>query len=108
MGFPALLQGIFLTQGSNPCLWHLLHWQAGSFPLSHLGSCSTEGGILVLRPGMEATSPALEGGFSTPGAWGIPSPAVRIGNLIHYFQSFIFKGVFKALTSLLTLFHVIF
>jgi len=29
-----LLQGIFLTQGQNP---HL-HWQAGSLPLSHLGS----------------------------------------------------------------------
>ena len=29
-GLPFLLQGIFLTQGSNP---HLLHWQAGSlFP----------------------------------------------------------------------------
>ena len=28
-----LLQGIFLTQGSNLCL---LHWQAGSLPLSHL------------------------------------------------------------------------
>ena len=28
-----LLQGIFLTQGSNP---HLLHWQAVSLPLSHL------------------------------------------------------------------------
>ena len=28
-------QGIFLTQGSNPCL---LHWQADSLPLSHLGS----------------------------------------------------------------------
>ena len=27
-----LLQGIFLTQGWNP---HLLHWQAGSLPLSH-------------------------------------------------------------------------
>ena len=26
----AVLQGIFLTQGSNPCLLHLLHWQAGS------------------------------------------------------------------------------
>ena len=25
-----LLQGIFLTQGSNPCLFCLLHWQAGS------------------------------------------------------------------------------
>ena len=32
-----LLQGIFLTQGSN---LHLLHWQADSLPLSHLGSPS--------------------------------------------------------------------
>ena len=30
-----LLQGIFLTQGSNPCL---LHWQTGSLPLSHQGT----------------------------------------------------------------------
>ena len=29
----ALLQGIFLTQGSNPCLLCLLRWQAGSLPL---------------------------------------------------------------------------
>ena len=27
-----LLQGIFLTQGSNPCLLGLLHWQVGSLP----------------------------------------------------------------------------
>ena len=33
----ALLQGIFLTQGSNLCLLCLLHWQAGSL-LSHWGS----------------------------------------------------------------------
>ena len=26
-----LLQGIFLTQGSNPRLWCFLHWQAGGF-----------------------------------------------------------------------------
>ena len=31
-------QGIFLTQGSNPRLLHLLHWQVDSLPLSHLGS----------------------------------------------------------------------
>ena len=31
-------QGIFLTQGSN---LHLLHWQAGSLPLSHQGSLKT-------------------------------------------------------------------
>ena len=34
MGCHALLQGIFLIQGSNPCLLHLLNWQAGSLPLS--------------------------------------------------------------------------
>ena len=30
-----LLQGIFLTQRLNPCL---LHWQAHSLPLSHMGN----------------------------------------------------------------------
>ena len=33
--FLLLLQGIFPTQGSNPCL---LDWQEDSLPLSHLGS----------------------------------------------------------------------
>ena len=32
VGCHALLQGIFLTQGSNPHLLGLLHWQAGSLP----------------------------------------------------------------------------
>ena len=29
MGCQAPLQGIFLTQGSNPCFLHLLHWLVG-------------------------------------------------------------------------------
>ena len=33
-----LLQGIFLTQGSNLSLLHLQHWQADSLPLHYLGS----------------------------------------------------------------------
>ena len=33
-----LLQGIVLPLGTSPCLLHLLHWQADSLPLSHLGS----------------------------------------------------------------------
>ena len=33
-----LLQGIFSTQGSNPDLLCLMHWQADSLPLFHLGS----------------------------------------------------------------------
>ena len=31
-------RGIFSIQGSNPQLLELLHWQADSLPLSHLGS----------------------------------------------------------------------
>ena len=31
----SFLQGIFPTQGLNPCLLCLLYWQADSFPLSH-------------------------------------------------------------------------
>ena len=34
MGFHFLLQGIFLTQGLNLGLLHLLHWQAGPLLLS--------------------------------------------------------------------------
>ena len=33
-----LLQGIFLTQGFNPRILHLLHCQADSLPLNHQGS----------------------------------------------------------------------
>ena len=36
-GLPFLLQGIFLTQGSNPPLLGLLHGQAGSLPLAPPG-----------------------------------------------------------------------
>ena len=43
VGCHFFLQGIFLTQGSNPCLLWLLHWQADSLPLSHLGSPFKEG-----------------------------------------------------------------
>ena len=38
MGCHFLLQGIFPIQGSNPSLVGLLHWQADSLPLRHLGS----------------------------------------------------------------------
>ena len=38
VGFHFLLQGIFLTQGLNPCFLCLLHRHLGSLPLSYLGS----------------------------------------------------------------------
>ena len=36
LGCHFFLQGIFLAQGSNPCLLCLLHWQKDSLPLSYL------------------------------------------------------------------------
>ena len=44
-----LPQGIFLTQGSNLYLWHLLHWQADSFPVSHLGSLAMSAAAKLLQ-----------------------------------------------------------
>ena len=51
-GMPFLLQGIFPTQGSGPCL---LHWQACSSSLSHQGNpsnifstCNRTRGLRVL------------------------------------------------------------
>ena len=41
VGCHFLLQGIFLTQGLIPHFLYLLHWQAGSLPLGHLGSPNT-------------------------------------------------------------------
>ena len=44
VGCHALLQGTFPTQESNRHLLRLLHWQAGSLPLSHWGSPTGSGG----------------------------------------------------------------
>ena len=42
LGCRFLLQGIFPTQGSNPCLLYLVYWQVGSLPLvPHRKSAST-------------------------------------------------------------------
>ena len=51
VGCHGLLQGIFLSQGLNPCLLRLLHWQAGSLPLASPGKP---------HPGMAPWSPALQ------------------------------------------------
>ena len=52
VGCHVLFQGIFLTQGSNPCLLRLLNWQAGSLPLSlKLGSPTLTGRHTQTIPG---------------------------------------------------------
>ena len=68
MGRHALLQGIFPTEGSNPGLLRLLHWQAGSsllmapgkpvmdlemlflFGRDATGLCSEKKGVYRVRP----------------------------------------------------------
>ena len=64
MGFHFLLQGIFPTQGLNPCL---LHWQVNSLLLSHLESNIME--ILgILSFGLEKAMAT----HSSVLAWRIP------------------------------------
>ena len=48
VGCHALLQGIFLTQGSNPCLLCLLHWKAGTLPIVSPGKLTTYDNLLLL------------------------------------------------------------
>ena len=45
VGCHFLLQGFFPTQGLNPCLWHLLHWQADSLPLAPPGKSEAFSGL---------------------------------------------------------------
>ena len=48
VGCHSLLQGIFLTQGSNLGLLCLLHWQAGSLPLAPPGKPEHYLGMLLI------------------------------------------------------------
>ena len=65
VGCHFLLQGIFLTQGSNPSLFCLLHWQEESFSLCHLechlgiwGYASSDSKeTLTVEVGLNSSSP---------------------------------------------------
>ena len=69
-GLHFLLQGIFLTQGSNPCLLCPLHWQVDSLPLRHLGSLKDQELVLKLRKlGGWVNQEAAWSGFDWWGLW---------------------------------------
>ena len=61
VGCRVLLQGIFLTQGSNPCRLCLLDLQMDSLPLSHLRSQCLNERWMISRRNMEQVgrSPSL-------------------------------------------------
>ena len=48
VGYRALLQGIFLIQGSNLCLLSLLHWQVDSLPTEPPGKPLSLGSHMLL------------------------------------------------------------
>ena len=57
VGCHALLQGIFRTQGSNPCL---LHWQVDLLPLSYQGEFPHPIREMLKRWGKGPPPPTLE------------------------------------------------
>ena len=70
VGCHFLLQGIFLTQGSNP---HLLHWQVDSLPLSHLRSHQSYSiSQFSTRDSWSLNSMACRGEKCSPGFLWIP------------------------------------
>ena len=56
VGHHALLQGIFLTQGSNICLLCLLHWQVGSLHLARTKKPILSYNYLLLKKRWEQRS----------------------------------------------------
>ena len=93
VGCHALLQGIFLMQGSNPHLLLLLHWQVGSLSLASPGNirltlklCISNSHECLLchfsclqfleSPWTEARQTPLSMGFSRQKYWsGLPFPS---------------------------------
>ena len=73
-GLPLPPLGIFLTQGSNPCLLGLLHWQADSFPLSRPGISHISSWPPLLPPW-----PCLVPWVSMPSVCQLPHVDLQVG-----------------------------
>ena len=67
VGCHFLLQGIFLTQGLNPDLLHLLHWLVGSLPLAPPGKPQRVENT-ALSPAVPVLLGAEPGDFFLPGS----------------------------------------
>ena len=91
VGFHALLQGIFLTQGLNPCLLCLLHWQVGSFPLALHGNLMEYNLLKKEKEKAESlcytTDCWLSGVLQAP-PWNCPGKKTGVG------CHFLFQGIF--------------
>ena len=85
----ALLQGIFQTQGSNLCLSCLLHWQAGSLPLSERGSevaqlcptlCDPMDGGYQAPPSMGFSRLEFWSGLPFPSPGDLPDSGIKLAS----------------------------
>ena len=84
VGFQALLQGTFLTQGWRHLLC-LLHWQTGSFPLLLLSHFSRV--RLYATPQTAAHQAPLSLGFSRQEHWsGLPFPFPMHACMLSHFS----------------------
>ena len=109
MGCHFLLEGVFPTQGSNPCLLCILHWQPGSLPLAQpvKFSCSVVSDSLRphesqhARPPCPSPSPGVHSDSRPSSQWCHPaisslvvpffsSPKSLLKNWFQYFFSFYF------------------
>ena len=87
----ALLQGIFPTQGSSPCLLHLLRCREILYPLSHLGS--PQGHIycanwIVRMPGpVVQVQVLLWNSHSILGTWTIRTAILQYHNHVLFFTN---------------------
>ena len=82
MGCHALLQGIFLTPGSNLHLLCLWHWQAGSLPLAPTGKPYIPDWRLSVSVKLEVHC-RRKIFQKMSGQWGHCSGPFRLGNYLH-------------------------
>ena len=87
-GLPFPSPGIFLTQGSNQCLWHLLHWQADSLPLVPLNKLLIHQ-LLFTRP-YASIFPGSGSAFQTK-ITQLSSPNTKVECENHVLQTFKLK-----------------
>ena len=85
VGCPALLQGIFLTQGSNMHLFCLLHWQVGSLLLGPMlltwmswTLCNPMGSSLQGHLSLEFSRQEYWSGLPCPLPGDLPDPGIKL------------------------------
>ena len=81
MAWHFLLQGIFLTKGSNPCLLGLLQWQVCSLPLAQPGKHNEKLGLLLLSHSVVSDSVQPHGLQPTRllRPWDFPGKSTGVG-----------------------------